>query len=184
MSVHIVRSFIDANEASSYARHFLSVPEQFSIGIDLTKQDLKARGRMTNRISGAQRIHYPPFVYALRARIRGHGIEFPIYDEGHGKDGVVVVITSPGGDTYHHIDPQPKFSGGHVLRCNLLVAGSGPVIVSGVQHEFNTGDLMCFVVSKHYHSVPTVHETRINMLFGFAVPMTYEPKPPQSLPNT
>lgn len=143
----------------------------------LTRDDKGCRrisSRFTNRFVQKElsnKIIYPPLVNKLRERIRNTlSLQNEIYDEGHGVDGIVTSITFPGGDVYEHIDPRPKQPNTHVLRCNVVVCGEKHDILVGQKpYSVNSGDLMCYLVSKYIHSVPTIKFTRILMMFGFVV---------------
>jgi hypothetical protein len=130
--------------------------------------------RLTSRMYG-HRFNYPSLVLSLSERIRKFvGIEsYPLID-GHGRDGVIVSYTLPGGDVYKHKDPKSS-SGLATLRCNILTqkADAGGVLyVDGQQVNIEVGDLHCYLVSEHEHWATEVegNTPRIMWMFGAHVP--------------
>jgi hypothetical protein len=130
--------------------------------------------RVTSRLY-SNRYEYPGFIRLLSDRIRkAVGISsFPLIT-GHGRDGVVVSYTYPGGDVYRHKDPKSA-EGLATLRCNILTqkADAGGVLyVDGQQVDIEVGDLHCYLVSEHDHWATEVEgETpRIMWMFGAHVP--------------
>ena len=94
--------------------------------------------------------------------------------EGHGKDGVVVSVTYNDGDVYRHKDPGVG-EGVVGLRCNILASkpeSGGTIHVADNTYDRNEGDMMCYFVTEHYHSVEVCHGTspRTLFMFGFVVP--------------
>ena len=89
--------------------------------------------RVTSRLYG-NRFEYPQIVLDISNRIRKFcGVDSYGLIEGHGRDGVVVSCTFPGGDVYKHQDPknQNELS---ALRCNVMTRGSdagGKLYVNG-----------------------------------------------------
>ena len=130
--------------------------------------------RLTSRMYG-NRFEYPKIVIDLSERIRKFlGIDIYPLIEGHGRDGVVVSYTLPGGDVYKHLDPK-SHNGVATLRCNILTqkADSGcQLYVGGTPVNFNVGDLHCYLVSEHYHWATEVEGStpRIMWMFGAHVP--------------
>lgn len=163
--VLLIRGFANPELCASLTDYFQTVREQFSVGYGV--QGSRTPLRLTNRSSG--NIEYPASVYALGQKVRSTLglLDTPIHDAGHGKDGVVVSITLPGGDVYSHVD-APPIGGGHVLRCNVLLSGGEHLVgVNGVDYAIRTGDLMCYLVSLYAHRVPAVTHLRTMLMYGF-----------------
>lgn len=130
--------------------------------------------RFTTRGFG-HRFKYPQFVRDLSEKIRKFvGVDsYPII-EGHGRDGVVVSYTLPGGSVHAHRDPRGA-TGLATLRCNVLTqkADDGAELyVDGTKIDINVGDLHCYLVSEHEHVVKQVlgSTPRIMWMFGAHVP--------------
>lgn len=132
--------------------------------------------RFTSRMYG-DRFTTPPEILAISERVRAFcGIsEYPLIDgPSHGRDGIVVSYTKPGGDVYKHRDPTAE-DGTPTLRCNIMAQShesGGALFVDGQQVDVGVGDLHCYLVSEHYHQVtPTGGNTpRIMYMFGAHVP--------------
>lgn len=130
--------------------------------------------RLTTRVYG-DKFTTPPEILAISERVRAFcGVsEYPLID-GHGRDGIVVSYTKPGGDVYKHRDPKAE-DGTPTLRCNIMVQShesGGTLFVDGPQVDVGVGDLHCYLVSEHEHWVtPTAGTTpRIMYMFGAHVP--------------
>jgi hypothetical protein len=130
--------------------------------------------RLTSRLYG-HKYEYPQIVRDVSERIRKFvGVDTYPLVVGHGKDGVVVSYTLPGGDVYKHRDNKSA-DGLATLRCNILTqkADAGGVLyVDGQQVDIGVGDLHCYLVSEHDHWATEVEgETpRIMWMFGAHVP--------------
>lgn len=130
--------------------------------------------RLTSRMY-YDRYEYPEIVRSLSQRIRKFvGVEQYSLIDGHGRDGVVVSYTLPGGDVYKHKDPKSSV-GLATLRCNILTqkADAGGVLyVDGQQVDVEVGDLHCYLVSEHEHWATKVegNTPRIMWMFGAHVP--------------
>jgi hypothetical protein len=130
--------------------------------------------RVTSRLY-AERFTYPEFVRQLSERVRKFcGVSDYGLIEGHGRDGVVVSCTSPGGDVYAHKDPRSASSLA-TLRCNILTrAGtSGGVLhLEGEPILLEVGELHCYLVSEHTHFATEVtgSTSRVMWMFGAHVP--------------
>jgi hypothetical protein len=132
------------------------------------------KNRLTSRMYG-ERYVYPQIVIDLSNRIRNFvGINSYQLIEGHGRNGVVVSYTYPGGNVHKHKDPE-NAEGLSTLRCNILTQkpdAGGLLYVEGKQTHVEVGDLHCYLVSEHEHWVTEVEgETpRIMWMFGAHVP--------------
>ena len=130
--------------------------------------------RYTSRMY-AHQFEYPQLVRDLHAQIEN---EFDLTDwhlpvHEHGRDGVVVSATQPGGDVYLHRDgtlPDKQ-----VLRCNILTQATagGRIWVADQSYELQQGDMMQYLVSRHEHRVEPVQgnpgDLRIMWMFGWYV---------------
>lgn len=181
MRIEIVKNFID---------HTLC--EQMNEWVDLGVQNKwldqgisrnsgqnfhKVDKRVTSRLY-ADRYAYPDFVLELSDRIRKFcGIQdYPLI-EGHGRNGIVVSCTFPGGDVYRHRDPYSGFPtrDKSTLRCNIMTRDSdsgGVLFVGGSQVDIEVGDLHCYLVSDFEHYVTEVqgNTSRVLWMFGAHVP--------------
>jgi hypothetical protein len=121
----------------------------------------------------AHLIDYPEEVYNIRRRIVDY---FHLHDCPYPqsfKDGIVNGIGFENGSICDHIDPI-YYEGLNTLHCNILSQNSergGVTIIDGIEHKINDGDLLCYVVSKHYHEVTKIEGTRNRILwvFGFCI---------------
>ena len=130
--------------------------------------------RVTSRLYG-NRFEYPQIVLDISNRIRKFcGVDSYGLIEGHGRDGVVVSCTFPGGDVYKHQDPknQNELS---ALRCNVMTRGSdagGKLYVGGEHIDIEVGELHCYLASDFEHYVTEVEgdTSRVLWMFGAYVP--------------
>ena len=131
--------------------------------------------RYTSRMY-ADRFEYPQLVRDIHAQIEN---EFNLSKwhepmHTHGRDGVVVSATLPGGDVYLHLDPVNDF-GKEVLRCNILTSETegGLIWVNDETYTLKKGDMMQYLVSRHEHKVEPVvgneGDLRIMWMFGWNV---------------
>lgn len=126
--------------------------------------------RFTSR-SYANRYKYPEIVRTISARIRKFcGVSDYGLIEGHGRDGVVVSCTFPGGDVYEHQDARSQ-TNLSALRCNVLTraADSGGVLhLEDKAVPLEVGELHCYLASEHAHSVSEVagNTSRVLWMFG------------------
>ena len=130
--------------------------------------------RLTSRMYGG-RFEYPQEILNLAKRIRSFvGIDkYPIID-GHGRNGVVVSYTKPGGDVYKHQDPKSKINFS-ALRCNIMTQAAeegADLFVGGKKIDIKAGDLHCYLASNFEHYVTEVkgNTPRILWMFGAYVP--------------
>lgn len=131
--------------------------------------------RYTSRMYG-DRYEYPQLVRDIHAQIEQdfnlQQWHFP--QHSHGKDGVVVSATLPGGDVYLHKDPMATDTL-DTLRCNILTSETegGLIWVAGEPYQLQKGDMMQYIVSRHEHRVETVvgvpGDLRIMWMFGWCV---------------
>jgi hypothetical protein len=142
------------------------------LGISRGQFDYKKR--VTNRMYG-NRFEYPQIVLNISNRIRKFcGIDSYGLIEGHGRDGVVVSCTFPGGDVYEHQDPKSGI-GLSALRCNVMTRDSdagGKLYVGGEHIDIEVGELHCYLASDFKHSVTEVEgeTSRVLWMFGAYVP--------------
>jgi hypothetical protein len=129
--------------------------------------------RLTSRFYG-DRFEYPKEVIELSNRVRSFvGVSnYPIINE-HGKNGIVVSCTKPGGDVYTHKDPKER--GMSALRCNVMTQNAedgAELFVGGNKVDIKAGDLHCYLASDFEHYVTEVkgNTPRILWMFGAYVP--------------
>lgn len=160
-TVLLVPAFADADICAGLTRHFLTHPDFV---------EAAHGGRFNNRFTA--RARYPQSVYDMRARIRALlELSAPIYEEGHGIDGIVASYMLPGARLPAHTDPRPPAPRSHVFRCNVVLAGAPQeIVVADRDYKVGRGDMMCYLVSKHAHYMPPVQELRALLMFGFVVP--------------
>ena len=168
-------------------KNFLSVEECSALNawVDLAVQNKwldqgvgalsgGAPKRVTSRFYG-NRFTYPPLVLDISRRIREWcGVSTYGLIEGHGRDGVVVSCTFPGGDVYEHRDPTPDASLA-ALRCNVLTRAAdagGALYLEGQDMAVVVGELHCYLASAHLHRVGQVEgeNPRVLWMFGAYVP--------------
>ena len=130
--------------------------------------------RLTSRMYGG-RFTTPPAILKISEKIRRFvGVDAYPLAVGHGKDGVVVSCTFPGGDVYKHVDP-PSYQELATLRCNVMTQKSevgGILHVDDMPVPLDVGDLHCYLVTEHSHHVTTVggDTPRILWMFGACIP--------------
>lgn len=129
--------------------------------------------RVTNRFY-SKRFQYPEFVLNISNRIRNFcGINsYPLIKE-HGRDGVVVSCTFPGGDVYAHKDPKSGFDS--ALRCNVMTRkpdSGGHLYIDDKHINIEVGELHCYLASDFEHYVTKVEGeiSRVLWMFGAYVP--------------
>lgn len=141
------------------------------LGIDIKN---RTRFRLTSRLYPYM-YEYPQIVRDVSKRAREFvGVESYPLITGHGRDGVVVSYTYPGGDVYKHKDPK-SVDNLATLRCNILTKkpdAGGVLYVDGQQVAIEAGDLHCYLVSEHEHWATIVEGStpRIMWMFGAHVP--------------
>ena len=129
--------------------------------------------RVTSRLYG-NRFEYPQIVLGISNRIRKFcGVDSYSLIKGHGRDGVVVSCTFPGGDVYKHQDP--KENGLSALRCNVMTRkadAGGKLYVGGEHIDIEVGELHCYLASDFEHYVTEVEgdTSRVLWMFGAYVP--------------
>jgi len=130
--------------------------------------------RVTSRLY-ADRFEHPKIVLDLSERVRKFcGVAgYPLIN-GHGRDGVVVSCTFPGGDVYPHKDPL-SIDEVPTLRCNIMTraADAGCVLhIGGKPIDIEVGELHCYLVSEHEHFATPVegNTSRVMWMFGAHVP--------------
>ena len=130
--------------------------------------------RVTSRLY-PERFEYPQFVRDISDKVRSFcGVDSYDLINGHGRDGVVVSCTFPGGDVYAHRDP-PSRNGLATLRCNVMTraADAGCILhIGGQVVDIEVGELHCYLVSEHEHFATPVegNTSRVMWMFGAHVP--------------
>ena len=144
------------------------------LDVGISKDNGTYKKRVTSRRC-ADRFEYPQIVLDISNRIRKFcGIDSYGLIEGHGRDGVVVSCTFPGGDVYEHQDPKLIY-GLSALRCNVMTRDSdagGKLYVNGEHIDIEVGELHCYLASDFRHYVTTVkgETSRVLWMFGAYVP--------------
>lgn len=133
-----------------------------------------ASGRLTTRMYG-DRFETPRVALSILSKVREQlGLkDAPIID-GHGRDGIVVSYTYPGGFVHPHFDP-PTLQGA-ALRCNIITQApdsGGSLFVDGKRVLVAERELHCYAVSawEHWIEEVTGDTPRILWMFGFGVPL-------------
>lgn len=118
-------------------------------------------------------INYPEVCYNIQDRMvnffRLHDCKSPpsFYD------GIVNGIGFSPGIIEEHIDPV-YIDGTHTLHCNVVSQNSisgGITTIEGIEYPVENGDLLMYIVSKHYHYVSEIQGNipRILWVFGFCI---------------
>lgn len=174
MRIEIIKNFASVDEIKALNNWAELGVKNNWLDTGITTNYKPTRTRLTSRMYG-DRFVYPQEALDISKRIQKVlGIEGYSLIEGHGKNGIVVSYTLPGGDVYKHKDPRSVKSV-PTLRCNILTqkADSGGVLfVDGQEIKFEVGDLHCYLVSEHEHWATVVEgETpRIMWMFGVHLP--------------
>jgi hypothetical protein len=184
--VRIVKNYLPAAECDELNAWVRDAISSNSIGYGVGRADTRVKDydlRYTSRFY-ADRFEYPDLVRNIHARIESDydltAWHLPVHT--HARDGTVVVGILPGGNVYSHTDPLGRvgdihFPALHTLRCDILTqetsAGGGEIVVNGVSHKLEKGDMIQFLVSRHEHSVSTVQgvagDLYVLWMFGWCV---------------
>ena len=129
--------------------------------------------RLTSRFYGGRHQHQSVATNAAQSVRAAVGVSLFPHIEGHGRDGIVVSVTYPGGNVYAHRDSAPL--GVATLRCNIIAQApdaGGELFVGGEKIGVQQGDLHCYLASEHEHYVTEVlgNAPRILWMFGAYVP--------------
>jgi hypothetical protein len=144
------------------------------LDVGISRRQPNYTERVTSRLYG-NRFEYPQIVLDISNRIRKFcGVDSYGLIEGHGRDGVVVSCTFPGGDVYKHQDPK-SIGGLSALKCNVMTLGSdagGKLYVNGEHIDIEVGELHCYLASDFEHYVTEVEgdTSRVLWMFGAYVP--------------
>lgn len=174
MRIEIARRFLDATTCAELnAWAVLGVKNKW-LDDGISRGQGGYSLRKTSRMYES-RFEYPDIVRKVSEEVRAFcGVgAYPLI-EGHGRDGVVVSYTLPGGGVYAHKDPGGP-DGTATLRCNIMTqaADEGCVLhVGGEPVAVGVGDLHCYLVSEHEHFATQVRgmTPRIMWMFGAHVP--------------
>lgn len=131
------------------------------------------RGNNNEDIKERISIHYPRESYDVQNKIieklnlRGSKYPNSFYN------GIVNGIGFENGNIFEHIDPV-YFPGTNTLHCNIVTQkpdSGGNVVIDGLEYDVEDTDLMCYMVSKQYHSVTRTIglKHRILWVFGFCI---------------
>jgi len=171
--VEIVKNFLSLKDCSLLNQWALLGVEKGWLSTGITSGGY-TNMRLTSRLYGGL-FTTPVEVLQISERIRQFcGVsQYPLI-HGHGRDGVVVSYTKPGGDVYRHCDPKST-DGTSTLRCNVMTQDAdagGDLYIGGEKTDVSVGDLHCYLVSEHEHWVEPVqgNTPRIMWMFGAHVP--------------
>jgi hypothetical protein len=174
MRIEVIKNFLSPCEVALLNSWAIEGVEKSWLDVGLSASGTKIATRLNSRFYG-DRFEYPEIVINLSNRIRNFvGVEkYPIISK-HGRDGVVVSYTLPGGDVFEHMDNR-SVDGVATLRCNVLTQkadAGGQLHVCGEILDIDVGDLHCYLVSEHRHGVTKVegNTPRIMWMFGAHVP--------------
>lgn len=174
MRLEILKNFATPEEITALNTWVLEGVNAGWLGAGSAADGTRIQTRLTTRFY-ADKFEYSPEVLAVANRVRQvTGIsEYPIID-GHGKNGVVVSYTLPGGSVDKHKDPKAS-DGSATLRCNIITQvpeNGGVLYIDNQEVPLEVGDLHCYLVSEHEHYVTTVGGStpRILWMFGAHVP--------------
>jgi hypothetical protein len=174
MRLEVFKNFITPEQCQQLNAWVYEAVENSWLGPGISKMDRNYQLRLTSRLY-ADRFEYPDLVRELSDRIRDFvGIADCPLITGHGRDGVVVSYTLPGGDVYRHRDPRSS-NDWSALRCNILTQAAdtgGVLFVDDQQIDIEVGDLHCYLASDYFHSVTEVqgNTPRIMWMFGAYAP--------------
>ena len=145
------------------------------LDLGISSWDLAYTKRVTSRLYSS-RFEYPDTALEISNRIRKFcGVNsYGLIDDGHGKNGIVVSCTFPGGDVYLHRDPQSKDNLA-ALRCNVMTRAAdagAELYVGGQLVDIEVGELHCYLASEFEHKVTEVQgdTSRVLWMFGAYVP--------------
>jgi hypothetical protein len=174
MRVEVHQGFITAAECAALNAWAEEGVDKKWLALGVDRGEHNYTKRVTSRLY-ADRYEYPEIVHSISARVREFcGVSSYGLIKGHGRDGIVVSCTYPGGDVYEHQDPRSA-EGLSTLRCNILsrAADSGGVLqLEGKPISLEAGDLHCYLASEHKHYVTEVEgdTSRVLWMFGAHVP--------------
>lgn len=170
MRLEITRNFITPEECA-----LLNAWVYEGINKKWLEMGVLTKRRFTSRACGNRFVH-PKEVSDLSNKIRCFaGVANYSIIGVHGRDGVVVSCTQPGGDVFKHKDPKNSITGYSALRCNIMTQAAddgGELFVDGNKIDIKTGDLHCYLASDYEHYVTEVkgNTPRILWMFGAYVP--------------
>jgi hypothetical protein len=175
MRIERHKNFLSPEECSALNAWVDEGVEKKWLDVSISTEGIGYTKRVTSRLYG-NRYEYPQVVLDISNRIRSFcGVNSYDLIERHGRDGVVVSCTFPGGDVYTHQDPR-SYGGFATLRCNVMTRkadSGGELYLDGQRVDIETGELHCYLVSEIPHSVSTVSgkTSRVLWMFGAHVPV-------------
>jgi len=139
----------------------------------LSRGKLGYSKRKTTRIYDG-RPNYPEVAYKIQKRLidKFEWTNKCFIEPMPKKDGMLAVITYPGGDTYKHRDPKMV---GSAVRFNIILQkpeSGGELYVEGENFDSEEGELHCYNVTEQTHWVTEVEgsKPRYLWIFGMSVP--------------
>lgn len=173
MRIEVVKDFLSPEECTLLNQWTVLGVQSEWLSTGVAKWGLTDK-RLTSRMYG-KRFTTPIEILQISKRVRAFcGVSnYPLILR-HGRDGIVVSYTKPGGDVYKHCDPRSE-DNVPTLRCNVMTQGAdagGALHIGGQKMEIGVGDLHCYLVSEHEHWVEPVegNTPRIMWMFGAHVP--------------
>jgi hypothetical protein len=168
MRLEITRNFITPSECVLLNAWVYEGVNKGWLDIGLCKGKVTNK-RLTSRFYG-DRFEYPQEIMDIAKKVRSFvGVSnYPIIND-HGKNGIVVSCTKPGGDVYKHQDPKER--GMSALRCNVITQDAddgAELFIDDNKVDIKAGDLHCYLASDFEHYVTEVkgNTPRILWMFG------------------
>lgn len=179
INAKIIKNFISQDEIRSLNKWTLLnyTNEYFyDANMDLFHERTRLTTRLANEVDYKKiglEINYPQESYNIRKRIiETFGLQ-SYKSPNSFYDGIVNGIGFENGSICHHIDPI-YYDGTETLHCNIITQkplSGGITIINDYEFDAEEGDLLCYVVSKHYHEVTKIvgPKERILWVFGFCI---------------
>lgn len=137
----------------------------------LSRGKLGYEKRVTTRIH-TDHIEHPKEALDIQKRIMElYNIPEDLIEKV-GQDGMITVVTKPGGDTYKHTDPI--LGNGHAVRFNVVLQEAdtgGMLYVDNSFYPIEEKELHCYCATRWEHYVTEVlgSTERMIWIFGFEV---------------
>lgn len=170
----IVKNFLTPDEINVLNDWAIEGVKKGWLDFGVSRGRAKAYKRLTSRMY-AHRYQHSEVIKQISEKVRScSGVaKYPLI-AGHGKNGIVVSYTLPGGNVFRHKDSRAP-DGMPTLRCNVLTQkaeAGGALYVEGRKVDIEVGDLHCYLVSEHDHWTTEVegNTPRIMWMFGAHVP--------------
>jgi hypothetical protein len=174
MRLEITPNFITPEECSLLNNWVYEGVDKKWLDNGISTGGIVTNKRFTTRFYG-DRFEYPKEIMDIAEKIRNFaGVSKHEIINGHGKNGIVVSYTKPGGDLYAHKDGKSELNFS-ALRCNIMTQAAeegADLFVNGNKIDIKAGDLHCYLASDFEHYVTEVkgNTPRILWMFGAYVP--------------